>query len=66
MKMYLIYAQIGDQQDWCWEEVDRTTDENRATEAASQGCHVYEDEDTADENTTIDNCRGFSTINVED
>lgn len=63
MKTYVICAQMWDQYDWCWEEVERTPDEKRAITAAAQGCHIYYEE-VDDEDSTIVDCHGISTVDL--
>lgn len=41
--VYIIMAQMGNPEDWGWEEVDRTTDVKKAIEASKQGARVIED-----------------------
>ena len=42
MKNYIILAQMGNEEDWGWEEIDRTTNIDEAIAAAKQGARVYE------------------------
>ena len=38
---FVICAQMGNQEDWGWEEVNRTTDLDEALSAARTGARVY-------------------------
>lgn len=42
-KTFVICAKMGNQEDWGWEEVNRTTDLNEALSAVKAGARVYED-----------------------
>ena len=42
-KTFVICAQMGNQEDWGWEEVQRTTNLDEALSAARAGARVYED-----------------------
>lgn len=43
MTTYVIFAQMGNEEDYTWEEVDRTTSLKEAVEAFKQGARVYEE-----------------------
>lgn len=41
--VYVIFAQMGNKEDWGWEEVNRTSSIDEAREAYRKGARVYED-----------------------
>lgn len=44
-KSYVALAQMGNPEDWCWEEIARTSDIDEARWYYEHGCRVYEQED---------------------